>query len=123
MGFLTTVTGNRNGNLQLAAFYAGAAQPSVLAADIAGALFYGATQGTGAHAQSAGDLLTTGNLDWYQPFENPIGSGATYVVQHGDETHQIEAKATATNDNGLTVTATSTPTDPIAAAGPTLTTP
>ena len=36
-----------NGNLQITQFYYGAAQPSTLAAQIAGALFYGSAQDNG----------------------------------------------------------------------------
>ena len=54
---------NRNGNLQLAQFYYGAAQPSNAAAQIAGALFYGAAQDNGGPF-SASNILSTGNLQW-----------------------------------------------------------
>ena len=63
IGTATSVTGPRNGNLQLSQFYAGAVQPSQLAADIAGALFYGFSQDNGA-ITSRGDLLATGDLSW-----------------------------------------------------------
>ena len=38
---------SRNGNIQITQFYYGAAQPSNLAAQIAGALFYGQAQDNG----------------------------------------------------------------------------
>src|SRR5262249_37308615 len=42
IGFDAPIDGARNGNLQIAQFRTGAVQPSLLAADIAKALFYGA---------------------------------------------------------------------------------
>ena len=54
---------SRNGNLQDEQFYYGAAQPSNLAAQAAGALFYASGQGTLA-AQSDPNLLNDGNLTW-----------------------------------------------------------
>ena len=63
VGFATAPAKSRNGNLQLTQFYYGAVQPSQLAADIAGALFYGMAQDNGFPA-SPSNLLTTGNLNW-----------------------------------------------------------
>ncbi len=54
---------SRNGNLQNTQFYYGAAQPSNLAAQAAGALFYGSGIGTLA-AQSDPNILNNGNLTW-----------------------------------------------------------
>jgi subtilisin-like proprotein convertase family protein len=76
IGTASTVLGNRNGDLQVAQMYYGAEQPSILAAQIAGAFSYGTTQDNGPHAQSAGNLISSGNIDWLQPFENPLGTGA-----------------------------------------------
>ena len=67
-----------------------------------------------------------GELPWYSSadnYTNPIGTGATYLVKEGDEGFQIEVKATATNDNGVTVSATSTATAAVLDAAPTVTTP
>src|SRR6202040_1121723 len=47
IGTAGTVLGSRNGNLQITQFYDGAAQPSTLAADLAGALLYGVAQDDG----------------------------------------------------------------------------
>ncbi|MCI0376599.1 MAG: proprotein convertase P-domain-containing protein [Gemmataceae bacterium] len=76
--------GTRNGNLQLVQFYYGAAQPSTLAAQIAGALFYGMAQDNGA-PQSTPDILTTGELNWTGPrgdgtgvATDQTGSGTVY---------------------------------------------
>jgi hypothetical protein len=47
---------------------------------------------------------------WYSSadgYTNPIATGATYVVKESDENHTLEVKATATNDNGVQVSATS----------------
>jgi hypothetical protein len=63
---------------------------------------------------------------WYSSadgYTNSIGTGATYLVKEGDEGFTIEAKATATNDNGATVTATSAATPAVLDAAPTVTTP
>ncbi len=64
-GIGTDVAANysRNGNLQDEQFYYGAAQPSNLAAQAAGALFYASGQGILA-AQSDANLLNNGNLTW-----------------------------------------------------------
>src|SRR5262249_44969743 len=63
IGSLASVTGNRNGNIQITQFYDGASQPSILASDLAGAMFYGMAQDDG-FPQSDPRLLTNGNLDW-----------------------------------------------------------
>ena len=63
IGSLATVTGSLNGNLQDEMLYYSAAQPSALAAQAVGALFYGSGIGM-ANVQSASDLLNTGNLTW-----------------------------------------------------------
>ncbi len=64
-GIGTDVAANysRNGNLQDEQFYYGAAQPSNLAAQAAGALFYASGLGILA-AQSDPNLLNNGNLTW-----------------------------------------------------------
>jgi len=54
---------SRNGNLQNQQFYYGAAQPSNLAAQAAGALFYASGQGVLA-AQSDPNILNNGNITW-----------------------------------------------------------
>ena len=43
-------------------------------------------------------------------YTTAIGTGSTYLVKEADEGFKIEVKATATNDNGVAVTATSAPT-------------
>jgi subtilisin-like proprotein convertase family protein len=69
-GNLRMVYGSRNGNLQIAQMYSGAAQPSELAAQIAYAnsfggfgFFYGMTQDNG-FPSSDPDILNNGNLRW-----------------------------------------------------------
>ena len=55
--------GSRNGNLQITQFYDGATQPSTLAADISGALFYGVAQDDGFPV-SDNHVLDNGNISW-----------------------------------------------------------
>ena len=54
---------SRNGNLQDEQFYYGAAQPSNVAAQAAGALFYASGKGLLA-AQSDPNILNDGNITW-----------------------------------------------------------
>lgn len=63
VGTETLATGARNGNLQINQFYNGASQPSALAAQIAGALFYGIAQDNGFPASDP-NILSNGNLNW-----------------------------------------------------------
>jgi subtilisin-like proprotein convertase family protein len=63
IGSAKSVLGSRNGNLQITQFYYGAAQPSTLAADLAGAEFYGMAQDDG-FPQSNPHVLDNGNLNW-----------------------------------------------------------
>jgi subtilisin-like proprotein convertase family protein len=66
VGSAVSVVGSRNGNLQITQFYDGAAQPSTLAADIAGALFYGMAQDDG-FPKSDAHVLDNGNIGWTGP--------------------------------------------------------
>ena len=61
LGFSSSTTFSRNGNLQLGQDYAGAAQPSQFAADLAGALFYTTTDKNGLPVSNP-DLLANGNI-------------------------------------------------------------
>jgi subtilisin-like proprotein convertase family protein len=63
LGTAPTVTGSLNGNLQDEAIYFSAAQPSTLAAQAAGALFYGSGIGL-TDVRSSANLLSTGDLTW-----------------------------------------------------------
>ena len=74
-GDLKLVNGTRNGNLQLAQFYYGAAQPSQAAADISTlrGFFYGGSLQNG-EPTSAADVLAAGNTDWAAPGRG-TGSG------------------------------------------------
>ena len=56
-------------------------------------------------------------------YTNPIGTGSTYLVTESDEGFTIEVKATATNDNGVTISATSAATAEVLDAAPTITSP
>jgi subtilisin-like proprotein convertase family protein len=57
---------SRNGNLQITQFYYGAAQPSSVAAQAAGALFYGQAQDNGFPVSDP-NVLANGNLNWTGP--------------------------------------------------------
>jgi len=57
---------SRNGNLQITQFYYGASQPSSLAAQVAGALFYGSAQDDGG-PRSDPNVLNNGNITWNGP--------------------------------------------------------
>ena len=54
---------NRNGNLSITQFYYGAVQPGNAAAQIAGALFYGASQDNGGPFSDP-NILSDGNTAW-----------------------------------------------------------
>ena len=63
---------------------------------------------------------------WYSSADNyttAIATGASYQVKESDEGYKIEVVATTTNDNGTTVSATSTATAAVLDAAPTVTTP
>ncbi|MFO0847757.1 MAG: proprotein convertase P-domain-containing protein [Gemmataceae bacterium] len=68
------VTGTRNGNLQIGQYYSGAVQPSRLAADIAGALFYAVSQDNG-FVVSRPDIIETGNVNWAGEWTSGTGPG------------------------------------------------
>ena len=72
--------------------------------------------GTAQEGQTLTAAASSGQSDnpvsyaWYSSvdgYTNPIGTGATYLVAEGDEGATIEVKATATNDNGVAISATS----------------
>jgi subtilisin-like proprotein convertase family protein len=75
IGTAVPPTGSRNGNLQIAQMFQGAVQPSVLAAQLANALFYGTTQDNGVQDSSTGNSIDTGNLAWTAPFSNGNAQG------------------------------------------------
>ncbi|MCZ2343320.1 MAG: proprotein convertase P-domain-containing protein [Bacteroidales bacterium] len=79
IGFAQRNDFSRNGNLQLGEFIAGAVQPSQLAADIAGTLFYAVSQDNGFPVSSP-DILATGNNDWTTSALVAIGRGAMVAV-------------------------------------------
>ncbi len=89
------------------------AAPTVTAPVVTGIAQEGQTL-TASASSGQGDNAVT--YAWYSSadgYTTPIGTGPTYLVQEGDENFSIEAKATATNDNGVTVTATSAATAPV----------
>lgn len=95
IGTQTTVNGSRNGNLQIAQLFRGSAQPSVLAADVAGALFYATSQDNGAHPQSRPDILSTGYLGWTT---TPVGQ--TWPTGLGDPYDSATGVATDPTGSG-----------------------
>jgi subtilisin-like proprotein convertase family protein len=75
IGTAASPAGTRNGNLQLAQFDQGAAQPSIIAAEVAGAMLYGSAVNNGFPVSSA-NVITTGNLAWTQQRNvPPLGNG------------------------------------------------
>ena len=103
------------------------AAPTITTPTIAGTAEEGDTLTASAGSGQSDNAVT------YQWEENsgPNGSfvaianatGATYQVQESDEGFQIEVVATATNDNGVTISATSVATAAVLDAAPTITTP
>ena len=99
------------------------AAPTVTTPTISGTVQEGQTLTASATAGQSDNPVT---YAWYSSadgYTGAIGTGSTYLVKEGDETHTIEVKATATNDNGVTISATSTPTAAVLDAAPTITTP
>jgi hypothetical protein len=83
----------------------------------------GQTLTASATAGESDDPVT---YTWYSTasnFTTPIATGATYVVQESDVGQNLQVKATVTNDDGLTISAPSTPTARVTEAGPTVSTP
>ncbi|HEX2972078.1 MAG TPA: PKD domain-containing protein, partial [Tepidisphaeraceae bacterium] len=84
IGTRTTVRGDRSGNLQVAQFLYGAAQPNSIASLAAGALFYGSTEHSGV-AMSPVDVLESGDLWWdVAPGAVQGGSGGVATSPAGD---------------------------------------
>jgi subtilisin-like proprotein convertase family protein len=94
------INGDRNGNLQIAEFHSGAVQPSLLAADIAGALFYGVghipqdASGSDPHMVETG-TATTGNQVWHGDTKrgpanwvetDPTGTGTVFILRRPTDT-------------------------------------
>jgi hypothetical protein len=76
------------------------AAPTVTTPMISGRAQEGQTLTAFAQSGEGDDPVT---YAWYSSadgYTNPIGTGATYVVQESDENATIEVKATASNDNG-----------------------
>jgi subtilisin-like proprotein convertase family protein len=66
------IFGTRNGNIQITQFYHGTSQPSSLAAEIQGALFYGMAQDDG-FPTSDPHVLDNGNIGWVGPAGDGTG--------------------------------------------------
>jgi hypothetical protein len=90
----------RNGDLQIARLYSGDVQPSVLAADVANAMFYGAGRRQADTPASAPNILTSGDNLWVNPLGapnpfiptprlgptnhvivDPVGDGVTFILR------------------------------------------
>ncbi len=86
------------------------AAPTVTTPIVTGVAQEGQTLSVSASAGQSDNPVT---YAWYSSadgFTNAIATGATYQVKQADEGFTLEAKATVTNDNGVTVSAASTPT-------------
>ena len=94
--------------------------PTVTTPTISGTAQEGATLTASASAGQTDNAVTYQWFNSADGFTNAIGSGAVYQVQEGDEGNQIEVVATATNDKGLTVAATSSATGTVVDAPPAL---
>jgi subtilisin-like proprotein convertase family protein len=101
---------SRNGNLQDEQFYYGAAQPSNVAAQAAGALFYASGQGILA-AQSDPSLLSNGNLTW--------SDVAVLDPVNGDASRQTTANTAITTSDRAGVGIATDQTGGTTASGPT----
>jgi subtilisin-like proprotein convertase family protein len=104
---------SRNGNLQITQFYGGASQPSLLAAQIAGAMFYGEAQDNG-FPLSDPNVLTNGNIGWTGPEgdgqwvgTDQTGRGDVYEYRWpccgGDTSNFFVANRTTGRTQGLIV--------------------
>ncbi|HEX4458524.1 MAG TPA: hypothetical protein VIA18_11175, partial [Polyangia bacterium] len=86
------------------------APPTVTTPIVTGTAQEGQTLTASASAGQSDNPIT---YAWYSSadnFTNAIATGATYQVKQGDEGFELEAKATVTNDNGVTISAASAPT-------------
>lgn len=86
------VNGDRNGNLQVARFYSGDVQPSLLAASISHSLALGAARRLTDAVASSDGVLQTGNDEWGHTGRNgranyvavdQTGTGAVYILTRG----------------------------------------
>ena len=93
VGTAQEVIGSRNGNLQLADMADSAAQPSSLAANIAGALFYGSSQFNNGFPQSSAQPARhrQPELDGAEHLsvgERPLLPGQRHVRRHRPDRHR-----------------------------------
>ena len=98
------------------------AAPRVTTPVITGTAQEGVTLQASASAGQGDNNVT---YQWFSSadgYKNAIASGASYQVLEGDEGYQIEVVATTTNDDGVTISASST-TGTVVDAAPTVTTP
>src|SRR6202008_2038736 len=81
------------------------AEPTITTPVISGTVQEGQTLTASATAGQPDNPVT---YQWQQDGHDIAGAtSASYVVQEGDEGHKLDVVATATNDNGVTVSATS----------------
>jgi hypothetical protein len=97
-GSVTLPAGTRNGNLQIAELYDTASQPSTLAADLAGALFYATSFDNGV-SSSSNTILETGNLAWAG---DPNGGTVNGTVMNNGLPVSVSDVATDPTGSGLT---------------------
>ena len=93
---MPVVTYSRNGNLQIAQLYSGAAQPSTAAATTTGALFYGNGLSVGGEGSDP-QVLSNGNIQAVGTTSNT--SPATSIPLEGD--HQGTGIATDQQGQGI----------------------
>ena len=89
------------------------AAPTVTTPMITGTAQEGQTLTASASSGQSDNPVTYHGISSADGYTNPIGTGATYLVQEGDEGYTIEVVATATNDNGVTISATSAATSAV----------
>jgi subtilisin-like proprotein convertase family protein len=73
---------SRVGNLQISQFYRGAAQPSTLAAQVRGSMFYGMGQGIGYPASDP-DILASGQTVWLGATSGELDGSDVATDQQG----------------------------------------
>ena len=102
IGTQQNATYSRVGNLQIGQLYQGAAQPTTLAAQIAGAMLYGATQGN-AYPSSDPNVLTNGVNWWLGDNAGELSGSDVATDQQGEGTvYEFKWPAFATNVNTFT---------------------
>jgi hypothetical protein len=99
------------------------AAPTVTVPTITGTVQEGKALTARAAARQTDNAVTYQWFNSADGYKTAIGSGANYRVKEGDETHQIEVVATATNGSGVTTSKTSSPTAAVLDVAPTVSRP